>query len=96
MSEHSVADTLDLAADLIEERGWCRNAYADDSGRVCAYQALFLAGEVCEAAQAAQAFRRATGEVSITHWNDQVAFDQADVVNHLHKAAEAARAEVSA
>jgi hypothetical protein len=94
MSELSVADTLDRAADVIEERGWCRNDYIDNSGRVCASQALFMAGG--EVVETTQAFRCAIGEKSITHWNDKVALDQADVVNHLRKAAEAARAEVSA
>jgi hypothetical protein len=92
MSELSVADTLDRAADVIEERGWCRNAFVDDSGHVCTHQALFLAGEPFETAQA---FRRAIGEASITHWNDQVALDQADVVNHLRKVSEMARAEAA-
>jgi hypothetical protein len=100
MTEHSVADTLDRAADYIEEHGLCRDRKGGlgADGSVCVIQAINKANphSYLVRSRAIDAMRELTGEDLLNVWSDYLAADATDVINHLRKAAEAARAEVSA
>jgi hypothetical protein len=43
MSKPTAADLLDRAADLIEQRGYCRGVFQTEDGRLCAIGALRVA-----------------------------------------------------
>ncbi len=40
---NNAADLLDAAAEVVEERGWCRYTLESSDGRVCARGAMFVA-----------------------------------------------------
>jgi hypothetical protein len=92
----TASETLDAAADLIEQHGWNRGSFSNADGGMCVLGALNRAyGGFCVDLAILSPIHNVGASVnySIIKWNDEVAFDQADVINHLRKAAEAARAE---
>lgn len=92
MTETNVADTLDRAADYIEAHGWCRGRVKDAEGRVC------VIGALCEVSKSDRLIANAMDAMdclvggNAIQWNNNVAFDAAEVVNHFRKASEMARA----
>lgn len=82
---------LERAADLIEERGWCRGRFRDDAGRICIDFALVTADLINNA----RARRYVLDELrsrgvrcnDLALWNDFHAGDSDDVVDLLRHAA---------
>lgn len=82
---------LERAADLIEERGWCRGRFRDEGGRICVDFALVSADIVNNA----RARRVVLDELrsrgvrcnDLALWNDFQAQGSADVVDLLRHAA---------
>ena len=97
-----VADVLEAAADVIEERGWCQNFLMSEDGRVCLMGAVIVAtGEdlvpfqtVCGRDPMAE---RAFGVVEEflgrwpSVWNDHAAQDKYEVIDLLKSVAKECR-----
>lgn len=60
----STRHVLEIAARIIEQRGWCRNRLTDDHGRVCVVQAIRLAVQEIEVLPAVPAFHYAPVEAA--------------------------------
>lgn len=91
-----VADVLDAAAEVIEKRGWCNTGTGvGPDGELCMFWSVLAAGGRLHDDRATNgavmALSDFLGGVGIAFWNDHNALDAADVINHLRKAAEAAR-----
>jgi hypothetical protein len=70
----NAADVLDGAAELLDEKGWCRGDVVDAHGRHCAIGAIYAVagvGQLAIDARRALA-QEVTGTVngSVTIWND--------------------------
>lgn len=83
-------NALERAAQLIEERGWCRHRFHDEDGRVCLDFALLYAGRAgsdlaraCVQRELAARGVRAT----IVEWNDTTAAGPEAVLEVLRAAA---------
>ncbi|MGH9155306.1 MAG: DUF6197 family protein [Acidimicrobiales bacterium] len=81
---------LERAADLIEERGWCRGRFRDDSGRICIDFAL-LSADIVHNAQARKYVveelrSRGVRCHDLALWNDFQAGGSDDVVDLLRHA----------
>lgn len=90
MSKPTVADVLNRAADIIEERGLCRGQLWGKDGTVCTVAAIIEAANVLGVVRLAPTLdemKDFVGEPTST-WSDTKALDAADVSNHLRKAAE--------
>jgi hypothetical protein len=81
------------AAEIIEERGWCRAAYIEN-GRLCAVGAIATAAEgnaFSLAPRVERAIRSFNdfigGSVRIEAWNDAPGRTQSEIVNALRSAA---------
>lgn len=42
VSDTELAEILEGAAEIIDERGWCRNTFADEAGRLCLMGAVMV------------------------------------------------------
>lgn len=70
--EHpKVADTLDKAADYIEQRGWCQGALRTSTGEVCAIGAIrAVTPSTVRRVLAKQALSAEVGSRMVAAWND--------------------------
>ena len=100
MSELSVADVLERAADLIEPEGkWTQGKYGSHDSCMCAKGAIYHVGawdeRADEALEAVYAILPSTGIISdrLVAWNDAPERTQAEVVAKLREAAALARAK---
>lgn len=89
--EEGHMNPLERAADLIEERGWCRGRFRDDTGRICIDFALVTA-DIVNNAQTRdyvleELHTRGVRCQDLTLWNDFEADDIDDVVDLLRHAA---------
>jgi hypothetical protein len=67
---NEVAKVLNAAADLIEQRGWCRHRAQGPNGECCPVRAMGLASDYREPFRdACQAFRGHIGDDGIGRWN---------------------------
>ncbi|MGH9163934.1 MAG: DUF6197 family protein [Acidimicrobiales bacterium] len=82
---------LERAAELIEERGWCRGHFRNDDGRICLDFALITADLVNnERARTCVSDELAARGVlcdNLVMWNDFYATEAAEVVGLLRDAA---------
>lgn len=91
---------LSRAADLIEQHGWCQNAYSTPDGKMCTSRAINQAAEELgvfrdarsyltpEARDARQHFQTVVGADVIATWNDKKCGSLKQAVEALRKAAE--------
>lgn len=106
-SAPTLADRLEGAAALIEERGWRQGAYTDPSGRLCLMGAVVMACVGSVSQEAALVCRYQHGDalnhymnaaldtvptrVRAWEWNDAPGRTQGEVVALLRRAAALAR-----
>lgn len=92
MSDPTPADVLREAANVVRREGWCRGAFSDEDGRVCALGALREVGYQAGLGLGTRwAVMSALLDVvrggDIATWNDEEAIDGEDVAVHMEKAA---------
>lgn len=87
----TVRGILNKAADLIEERGWCRQGGGRAPGPLGAYNAIMVAAGWSDKASAAlNALRSLLGVDWVSDWNSTIARDKRQVIRVLRKAAKEA------
>ncbi len=101
-----VPDTLEKAAKILEQFGWCQGYMQDDRGCFCAAGAIDVASfgsaryfsrnadapEVLAAEDAHDALRRHLGQ-EIPHWNDTPNRTKEQVISELLNCADKVRRE---
>lgn len=87
-----VADVLEKAAKIIEQRGRARTTAEDSAGRVCPIMALTLTDEPFRIYdEARERLRAFVDEPTVVDWNERVE-DDAVVLTALRECAAAERA----
>lgn len=97
------ADVLDKAADILDERGWCRHTYTNHvTGHHCAVGAIRAAADALETEMRdgwyVDAFRASvalTDDVGSTvqYWNDHVVKDKRQVTRAMRRVAKKLRGQ---
>ena len=96
------AEVLNIAADIIEQRGWCQNNMMDPEGRVCLLGALNMSSSGARiqvwdhVSPVIDDLAKYLGVSIIVTWNDEVGRTQFEVVNVLRKRAAEVSAKVEA
>lgn len=84
-------NVLDRAAELIEDRGWCRRWFEDDEGRLCLLGALRRAGswldDSAHTALIIESGRRYGLALDLGQFNNQILRSKAEAVALLRAAA---------
>lgn len=93
------ADLLDLAADVIETRGWCQRAWEDPEGKVCLLGAINVADQLIHngrlssvGEEATTAVRRHLNGFTLI-WNDWPGRTEFEVIDALRLTAKDLRNE---
>jgi hypothetical protein len=105
MNQELIADTLDNAADIIDERGWTQEPNGHgDHGEVCMVVAMGIAtyhNDIFHECKGAVITNLdlppcgcGCGAASIPTWNDTPGRTKEDVTNALHKIANIVREQV--
>jgi len=90
---------LERAADLIEERGWCRGRFRDEAGRMCIDFAMVSADLTTNALARRCVLDELRGRGvrcnDLALWNDFQAVDSHEVVDLLRNAAKRWKAKAN-
>ncbi len=89
----AIAELLERAADVVQERGWTQGQLEDERGRVCARQALGIAAGRKPLQDAWLFAVDQSGSLTLARWNDSVCRSKRQCVAALRRWARAARAE---